>query len=122
MGIKAGIRIAESSARTATETFTVDNNNLGNGKFTVVITAGASGSDTVTIAIDGYDTTGRAWYNILTSSSLTANATTTYTIGSITPSAANVSAEDFLPKKFRVVVVKNNATSITYSIGANLSN
>jgi len=120
MSLKANIRLAESAARTATTTFTVDDNNLSNGKFIVSITAGA-GAPTVTISIDGYDPTSKTWYNILTSAALAANAVTTYSIGDKTPAAANVSAEDFLPEKFRVVATKSDGTAITYSIGVNLS-
>jgi len=120
MSIKANIRIAESAARTATETFTVNDNNLSNGKFIVSITAGA-GAATVTITIDGYDAASGTWYNILTSAALAANAVTTYTVGDITAAVANVSVLDFLPENFRVVATKNNGTAVTYSIGVNLS-
>lgn len=119
--IKSSIRVAQSVSRTATETFEVDNNNLGSGVFIVDVTAGASGTDTVTVTIDGYDETSGKWYNLLTGAAITAVSTNVYYVGDYKPATANVAAQDFLPKKFRVVATKNNATAITYSIGANLS-
>ena len=121
MAVKAGIRIAESVARTATQTFEQDSNGLSHGVFIVNITAGATGTDTVTITIDGYDDASKTWYNILTSTALAAVAQTILRVVDFTPAVANLAAADFLPKKFRVVATKNNATSVTYSIGANLS-
>mgnify|MGYP006398949397 CR=1 FL=1 len=119
--IKAGIRVAESVARTATQTFEQDSNNLSNGVFIVNITAGATAVNTVIITIDGYDDASETWYNILTSSTLISVEKTILRVGGYTPSASSSSVEDFLPKKFRVVATKNNATVVTYSIGVNLS-
>lgn len=121
MATKSNIRIAENLSRTATETFQVDDNNLGNGVFIVNTVSGAGAGDTVTITIDGYDFASKSWYNILTGNAITTNAKTIYRVGDITPAAANTSVEDFLPEKFRVVATKNTATAIVFSIGANLS-
>lgn len=118
--IKSNIRIAESAARTATETFEVDSNSLSNGVFIVDITAGA-GTPTLTVAIDGYDDASGKWYNILTSAALNTNATTLLRVGESVVASSNVAARDFLPERFRVVATKNNATAMTYSIGVNLS-
>lgn len=121
MASKANARIAESAARTLDETFEVDGNEFDSGNFIVDISAGATGSDSVTISIDAYDPASKSWINILTSAALVANATTVYSIGKYVATAANVAIQNFLPRKFRVVASKNNATSITYSIGANYS-
>lgn len=119
---KAHIKLAPSAARTATETFNIDDNNLSNGAFVVDITAaGTPVTDTLTVTIDGYDPTSGKWYNLLTSTALDAVGTTVLRVGDYTPAAANLSAQDFLPKKLRVVATKNTATSMTYSIGVNLS-
>ena len=112
--------IADPAVRTATETFEVESNANPNGIFIVDVTAGAGAGDTLIVSIDGYDQASKGWYNILTSGAWVSNQTRILRIGDYTPNAANLSSEDFLPKKFRVVATKNNATPITFSIGANL--
>ena len=112
-------RIAESVSRTVTETFEEEFNGAVAAQFIVDITAGAGAGDTVTITIDGYDPASKTWYNLLTGVALIANATTVYRVGLDYTAAANVTAVDFLPKRYRVVATKNNATAITFSIGAN---
>lgn len=112
-------RVAESISRTATEIFPIEPNNVEDAQIIVDITAGASGTDTIVVTIDGYDQASRKWYNILTSAALDAVGTTVLRIGISYFSAVNVSANDFMPRKTRIVATKNNATPITYSIGLN---
>ena len=113
-------RIAESAVRTETETFLIENNGADAGHFIVDITAGASGSDTLTVSIDSFDPASKKWYNLLTSTALAAVGTTILRIGMDFTGASNVTAKEFLARKIRVVATKNNDTEITYSIGANL--
>lgn len=112
--------IAPPAARTATEIFEVESNANPNGVFIIDVTAGATAGVNLTISIDGYDQASNGWYNLLTSNVINSIETRVLRVGDYTPNQANLHAEDFLPKKFRVVATKNNATSITYSIGANL--
>lgn len=118
---KASILLAQSAARTATTTLEVEGNDLGSGVFIVDVTAGASGTDTLTVTIDGYDKASGKWYNLLTAAAITTNSTNVYRVGDKTPAAANLTAQDFLPHKFRVVVTHATGASVTYSVGANLS-
>ena len=114
-------RIAESVARTVTETFTINPNTSQNGAFIIDITAGVTGTDTLTVSIQGFDPASRKWYNILVSTVLAAVATTVLRVGVDFANTDNLRAKDVLPRTFRIVATKNNTTSITYSIGANLS-
>lgn len=118
--MQAQIELLASAARTAEASFEVDDNDMMGGVFILDVTAGASASDTLTLNIDGYDPVSGKWYTILDSAALQANATTAYTVFPSAPVTANVSANNILPQKFRVVVEKNNATAITYSLGVNL--
>jgi hypothetical protein len=112
--------IASSDVRTATETFNVESNANPTGLFIIDVTAGAGAGDTVTISIDGYDQASEKYYNLLTSAVINAVETRILRVGMDFPEAANLAVKDFLPKTFRVVATKNNATAITYSIGVNL--
>lgn len=111
--------IAPSTARTADTTFEVISNKTRTAQFIVDITAGAGVSDTITIEIDGYDSASGKWYTILDSAALNAVGTTILRVGMEYTASSNLIAKDFLPDKFRVIGNKNNATSITYSIGMN---
>ena len=112
---------APSAARTTTESFEASPNNSPTGLFVVNITAGATASDTITVNIEGYDEASQTWYTILQSAALDAVASTILRVGMDYTAASNTAAKEFLPRRFRVRVVKNNATSITYSIGANFA-
>lgn len=118
--MQAQIELLASEARTAQASVEVDDNDMVGATFVLDITAGASASDTVTLNIDGYDEVSGKWYTILDSAALQTNATTAYTVFPSATVTANVSANNFLPQKFRAVVEKNNATAITYSLGVNL--
>ena len=118
----ASQRIAESIARTETTIFEKESNDSPSGVFIIDITAGATISDTITVIIEGFDPASKKYYNILTSVVLDAVSTTILKVGMEYTDAANTKAEDFLPRKYRIAVNKNNTTPITYSIGGNFYN
>lgn len=106
--------IAASAARTATTNFEIESNNMTAAQFLIVTSAGASGTDTLTVSVEGYDPASGNWYQLATTAAITANTSTLLEV------SADINS--FLPRKYRVVATKNNATSITYSIGAQLAN
>lgn len=114
------IILANNQARTATETFEVHPNGEHSGVFIINTVSGAGVSDTLTVSIEGYDVASRSWYTILTSAVITTNTKTILKVGIDYTAEANVIAKDFLPRKFRLIGTKNNATPITYSVGVNL--
>lgn len=82
------------------------------------ITTFTAGS--ITITIQGKDPVSGKYYNILTSAALAAVATTVLRVYPNATIAANLSINDVLPRVWRVTVAVADATSFTYSIGANL--
>lgn len=109
--------IASSSSRTTTESFDVVGRPATAAQIIVDATSGVTVTDTLIVSIDAYDDASGKWYNILTSLAITAVGTTILKVGLGLNVAANTVANDFLPDKYRVTITKNNATSITYSIG-----
>lgn len=82
----------------------------------IKITAGAGLS--LTFTIQGKDPVSGAYYTILASSALTGTGTTVLRVYPGLTASANVTADDVLPRTWRVDVNAGNNTSATYSVGA----
>lgn len=120
---QAHITVFKSAARTVDVTREIDNNTFNGGRFIVDVTALETGTNTVTVHIDGYDFTSGKWYTILDSAALSTTATTVYTVFPGATIDSNVVANSNLPRKFRVQLIKNGQTlSQTVSVGVNLFN
>ena len=110
-----------SAARTAAPTLIDLDNYSGKGIVVVTdITVNAGASAAITVTIEGLDGTSGKYYTILAAAAKTAVATTTLKVAPGLPVSANVSANDFIPRKFRVKVTHADTNPITYSIGASL--
>lgn len=110
----AGTALA-SAARTTTQTTTLVNYS---GRYLNVyldVTNAGTGSITVSITeIDPVTSTATA---ILTGSAVTTVSHNIYRVGPGLTAAANAVANAVLPRNFSIVVTHNNANSITYSLG-----
>lgn len=109
----------QSSARTATPTAisVEDDSVLG---IQVVINVTAVGvTPSVVPTIDGYDPLSDTWYNLLTGAAITATGATVLRVHPDLLAVTNLTAQDFLPKKYRLVMTHGNATTITYSVNVN---
>ena len=79
-----------------------------------------SGTIDVTVTISNKDLASGKYIDILSSVSLTASGTTTYTVHPDLTAAANVTAKDFIAENWRVKVVSGAGSSpnFTATIGA----
>ena len=109
----------QSVARTATpETEEVIDDFVQGIQVIINVTAVTS-TPSVVPTIDGFDPLSATWYNILTGAAITATGRTVLRVHPEIPAAANLTAQDFLPEKYRVVMTHGDADSITYTVGVN---
>lgn len=106
-----------ATAATATQTGA----DLQNGSFRgikVVLDATAVvGVGSFTVTIQGKDNASGKYYALLAGAAVTTVSTNVYTVFPGAPATANVSANDQLPKVFRVIVTYNSGTSLTFTVG-----
>lgn len=112
--------VIQPSAARSTD-WQVDLNNPDCHALHVVIDITAAGTGAVTFHIEGIDANGKA-YTLLTSASLIAGATVILKVGPGLTAAANLVANDYVPKKVRIRADHTNANPMTYAVGANLIN
>jgi hypothetical protein len=90
-------------------------------KLVIDVTAISGTSPTLTVTIQGKDPTSGKYFTILASAALNATATTVLTVYPGQAVAANVSANDILPRTFRVIaVVGGTGPSVTATVAASL--
>lgn len=103
---------------------TITGADLANGSFKgikVVLDATAVvGVGSFTLSIQGKDAASGKYYTILAGAAVTTVSTNVYTVFPGAPATANVSANDQLPKTFRVVATYNSGTSLTFTVGVTL--
>lgn len=78
------------------------------------------GTGSVTLSIQGKDTASGKYYTILAGAAVITNVTNVYTVYPGAVVAANVSANDVLPRTWRVLCTANNANATTYSVAASM--
>ena len=115
------LTVFASGAQTATQT-QGDQTNSSNARGIKVVLdmTNVTSAPSVTLEIDGRDTTSGKYYSILTGAAVTTVSTNVYTIYPGLSAVANSTANDVLPHTWRVKVTANNANSGTYSVGASL--
>ena len=111
-----------SAARTGTQTQADQDAQQVGGyrgiKVTLDMTTAGTGS--VTLTVQGKDPTSGKYYTILAGAAVTTNVTNIYTVYPGLAVTANVSANDVLPRVWRLLVTANNGNSATYSVGYDL--
>lgn len=96
------------------------NANASGLQLTIDITA-VGGTPTLTVTIQGKDTASGKYYTLLASAALSSVATTVLRVFPGAPATANVSANDLLPRTWRVIaVVAGTTPSVTATIGASV--
>lgn len=83
---------------------------------TTVLTAGAS----IVYTVQGKDELSGKYYTILASAAVTATGTVQLYIYPGATAAANVAANMYLPRVWRVIITAADAKSVTASVGATL--
>jgi len=105
-----------SAARTASSN-SGDIINYNGRSIHVVLDMTVVGTGSVTLTIEGKDPLSGKYYTLLAGAAVVTNVTNVYKVGPGLPATANVSANDILPRTFRISVTANNANSATYSVG-----
>lgn len=111
--------VLASAARTATTTSPAQTNH-GWEALEVVIVTSAGAAFSITPKIEAYDEASDSWFAILTGAVINTLTTTVLRVGRGLTAAANLVVNDLVPPRWRVVVTHGDATSVTYSVGANL--
>lgn len=115
-----GVTVFPSAARTATTLNSNDFvNNAGRGVTcvldTTIFTAG-----TVTLTIQGKDGVSGKYYTLLAGAAVGSVSTNTYKVFPGAPATSNVSANDQLPRAWRINLAGAASPNATYSVGCSV--
>ena len=80
----------------------------------------AAGSGSVTFTIQGKDPGSGAYTTLLASAAIVATGVTVLTVYPGLTASANASANDVLPRQWRVAATANNSNATSYSVGASV--
>lgn len=119
MNDKYNSSLYASEARTATPTAVTINDRHVEGVQVVISATASAATPSVVPTIDGYDPLSDTWYNILTGAAITGVSAVVLRVHPDLAAVANLTANDFLPRTWRVVMTHGDADSITYSVGVN---
>ena len=108
-----------SAARTATPTAVSIEDDYVLGIQVVINVTAVGVTPSVVPTIDGYDPLSDTWYTLLTGAAITGTGATVLRVHPDLAAVTNLTAQDFLPKKYRLVMTHGNATTITYSVTVN---
>lgn len=108
-----------SAAYTTTQT-QADQKNYNHRGIVVVLDVTVPGTGSITLEIDAKDPVSGKYYAILTGAAVTTLSTNIYRVYPGLTASANATANDVLPRTWRVKVTANNANSVTYSVGCML--
>lgn len=114
--------ILASAARTATHNTADLVNHNGRSLHLVIDTTAIAATPSVVFTIQGKDEVSGQYYTILASAAITSVSTVILRVGPGLTAAANLVANDVLPRTWRVLVTHGDADSITYSVGAAIIN
>ena len=113
------LSLLASASRTVT-TASADQTNYNARGVHVVLDMTAVGTGSVTITIQGKDSVSGQYYTLLAGVAVTTNIVNVYRVFPGSTVTANVSANDIVPRTWRINVVANNANAATYSVAASL--
>jgi hypothetical protein len=110
-----------SGARTSTQTGAdIFNYERWDGiEVTLDLTAFTTAAS-IAIRLERWDPAKGAYLTVLQTANLTGNGQTTLRWGPLIPDVANSSRAGWLPERFRITIVHNNANSHTYSVSYHL--
>lgn len=116
------LTIFASAARTATPTPFDGVNYDGKSLHLVIDCTAITSSPSVVFTLQGKDAVSGKFYTILASAAIVGTGTTVLRVGPGLTAAANLVANDVLPRSYRVIATHGNADSITYSVGMSIVN
>lgn len=108
-----------SASRTTTQT-SADLQNLRGARLVVILDTTVIGTGSVTVTINGKDSASGKYFLLLAGAAVVTNVTNRYIIAPDVAAATNVSAKDYVPSIFQIVVTANNANAATYTLGYSL--
>lgn len=114
------ITVLASAARVASINSADIVNYNAKGLHLVIDVTAIAATPSITVTIQGKDELSGKYYTILTSAAIVAVGTTVLRVYPALVAAANLIANDAMPRTWRVSVVNADADSITYSVGASL--
>ncbi|MCL6542045.1 MAG: hypothetical protein K6T87_15930 [Roseiflexus sp.] len=114
------ITVLSSAVRSSTTNSSDFINQNGRGLKVVFNITAVPGTDTVTLSIEGKDPLSGVYYTIFSGAAESSIGTKVYTIYPGIPIVENVSANDILPRTWRVKVTHSAGTNFTYSVGASV--
>lgn len=112
-------KLITATGATTTQTSATQINPTARG-IKVVLQTTTIGTGSVTLHIQWEDAGTGTWTDLLVGAAVTTNVTNVYDVYPGRTAVANVTANDVLPRNWRVQVVANNANAATYSVSANL--
>lgn len=115
------VTLLASAAHTTTQTSADLLNYNGLSMLDLILDVTTPGTGSITVTINGKDPASGKYYLLLGGAAVTTTTTNRYRVGPYLAAVANSIAQDVLPRVFQVVVTANNANSMTYSVGYNLS-
>lgn len=86
----------------------------------VYLNVTSAGTGSITLTIQGKDPTSGTYYTVLSGAAIVANSFNKYQVFPGAATTANVSVNDLMPFKWRIIVTANNANPVTYSVGVTL--
>lgn len=86
----------------------------------VYVNTSLIGTGSITVSIQAKDPASGTYTTLLASAAIVTNVMTVLTVYPGLPVTTNVSANDVLPRQWRVSVVANNANPANYSVGASI--
>ncbi len=112
------LKLFESAARTATTNSGDVTNQRHRGLHLVINVTASAATPSVVFTIQGKDEVRGAYYTILASAAVVGTGTTVLRVYPGLTAATNLTANDVLPKTWRLLCTHADADSITYSVGA----
>ena len=112
------VTLLSSAARTATVATAGQINKSKTGVIITIDVTAIAATPSVVFTIQGFDPVSGKYYTILASAAVTGVSTVTMRVFPGCTAAANVAANDILPRDWRVNCVHGDADSITYTVSA----
>lgn len=76
-----------------------------------------AGAASITFKIEGYDTASGVYYNVLTGAAISSTGTTVFKVGFGFQPVPNLTANDFVPGRWKITITHATGDNIAYSLG-----
>ena len=118
-GIQTSTLLTKTTSTTTPEVST-DQTNYGHRSAVFVLDVTAIDTGTITMTIQGKDSASSNYYTILAGAAVSTVSTNVYWVGINAAAVTNVATPYFLPKTWRVSLVKGSGASVSYTVSVSL--